>query len=71
MGLSCCDLLRKIDFPIINSQAQATYSRALLFFWLLYSLCISLISDGQDKEKRLKFAKALTYMTGEEKKKKA
>lgn len=29
------------------------------------------ISDGQDKEKRLDHARALTYMTGEEKKKKA
>lgn len=29
------------------------------------------MSDGQDKEKRLDHARALTYMTGEEKKKKA
>lgn len=38
-------------------------------FFIPYALAH--ISDGQDKEKRLKFVRTLTYMIGEEKKKKA
>lgn len=38
-------------------------------FFIPYALVH--ISDGQDKEKGLKCEQALTYMTGEEKKKEA